>query len=137
MWQHLLLTLRGQSLLFKILPISNTGVPAAYILATIHFFYPKLGFFSDMEYYFYQLVYRNWKFPNRFFGLNSNAVFSLFDCNWGKRNDPTACWYQLHPWYQVSQQGKCLSYPPDCMSGVIEFPNCVSGKGHSPPSNPH
>ena len=50
-----------------------------------------------------------------------------FDCNWGKQNDPTACWHQLHPRYRVSQQGKCLSYPPDC----------VGGEGAQPPSNPH
>ena len=36
------------SLFFKILPISNTGVSAAYILATVHFLYPTLGSFSDM-----------------------------------------------------------------------------------------
>ena len=29
------------------LPISNTGVSIAYILATVHFLYPKLGSFSD------------------------------------------------------------------------------------------
>ena len=42
------LTLRGQSLFFKILPISNTGDSIAYILATVHFRYPKLGSFSDV-----------------------------------------------------------------------------------------
>ena len=38
-------------LFFKILPISNTGDSAADILATIYFMYPKLGSFSNMEYY--------------------------------------------------------------------------------------
>ena len=42
---------------FKILPISNTGISIAYILATVHFLYPKLGSFSDTEYYFYQLAH--------------------------------------------------------------------------------
>ena len=51
------LTLRGLSLFFKILPISNIGDSIAYILATIHFLCPKLGSFSNMEYYFYQLAY--------------------------------------------------------------------------------
>ena len=37
------LTLKGLSLFFKILPISNTVVSAAYILATVHFLYPKLN----------------------------------------------------------------------------------------------
>ena len=44
------LTLRGLNLLFKILSISNTGDSAADILVT--FLYPKLGSFSNMEYYF-------------------------------------------------------------------------------------
>ena len=42
---------------FKILPISNTGDAIAYILATVHFLYSKLGSFSDMECYFYHLAY--------------------------------------------------------------------------------
>ena len=68
--RYWILTLRGLSLFFKILPISNTGISAAYILATVHFLYPKLGSFSDMEYYFYQLAYRDSKVPKRFIGLN-------------------------------------------------------------------
>ena len=60
------LTIRGLSLFFKILPISNTGDSIAYILATVTFLYPKLGSFSDMEYYFYQLAYRDSKVPKRF-----------------------------------------------------------------------
>ena len=110
----ILLTLRGLSLFFKILPISNTGVSAAYILATVHFLYPKVGSFSDMEcYYFYQLAYRDSKVPKRCVGLNQMQCSPSFDWNWGKQNDPTACWDQLHPRFRVLQQGKCLSYPPD------------------------
>ena len=41
-----------------------------------------------------------------------------FDCNYGKQNDPTACWHQLHPQFRVLQQGKRLSYPPDCVGGT-------------------
>ena len=92
-----LLTLRGLSLFFKILPISNTGVSAAYILAIVHFLYPKLGSFSNMEYYFYQLAYWDSKVPKRFVGLNQIQCSPSFDWNWGKQNDPTACWDQLHP----------------------------------------
>ena len=55
---------------FKILLVSNTGVSIAYILDTVHFLYLKLGSFSDMEYYFYQLAYRESKVPKRFVGLN-------------------------------------------------------------------
>ena len=129
------LTLRGLSLFFKILPISNTGVSAAYILATIHFLYPKLGSFSDMEYYFHQLAYRDSKVPKRFVGLNQMQCSPSFDWNWGKQNDPTACWDQLHPRFPVLQQGKCLSYPPDCVGGVTETPNCV-GATPPPPFEP-
>ena len=95
------LTLRGLSLFFIILPISNTGDSIAYILATVHFRYPKLGSFSDMEYYFYQLAYRDSKVPKRFVGLNQMQCSPSFDWNWGKQNDPTACWHQLHPRFRV------------------------------------
>ena len=122
---------------FKILPISNTGVSAACNLATVHFLYPKLGSFSDMEYYFYQLAYRDLKVPNCFVGLIQMQCSPSFDCNWGKQNNPTACWHLLHPRYRVSQQGKCLSYPPDCMGGLTESPNCMGGEGAQPPSKPH
>ena len=131
------LTLRGLSLFFKILPISNTTVSAAYILATVHFLYPKLGSFSDMEYYFYQLAYRVSKVPKCFVGLNQMQRSPSFDWNCGTQNDPTACWHQLHPRFRVLQQGKCLSYPPDCVGEVTKTPNCVGSEGAVPPSNPH
>ena len=50
-------------------PISNTGDCAAYILATINFLYPKLGSFSNMEYYSYQFADQDSKVPKRFIGL--------------------------------------------------------------------
>ena len=121
------LTLRVQRLFFKILPISNTGVSAAYILATVHFLYPKLGSFSDMEYYFYQLANRDSIVPNRFVELNQMQCSPSFDWNWDKQNDLTACWHQLHPRFRVLQQGKCLIYPPDCVGRVTKPPNCVGG----------
>ena len=75
------------------LPISNTGISAASILATVHFLYPKLGSFSDMEYYmymyFYQLAYRDLKVPKRFVALNQMQCSPSFDYNWGKQNNPT------------------------------------------------
>ena len=98
-----ILTLRGQSLFFKILPISNTGDFIAYILATVHFRYPKLGSFSDVEYYFYHLAYQDSKVPKRFVGLNQMQCSPSFDWNWGKQNDPTACSHQLHPRFRVLQ----------------------------------
>ena len=131
-----ILTLRGQILFFKILPISNTGVYAAYILATVQFLYSKLGSFSDMEYYFYQLAYRDSKVPKRFVGLNQVQCSPSFDWNWGKQNNPTACWDQLHPRFRVLQQRKCLSYPPDCVGGVTETQNCVGGEGSVPLPTP-
>ena len=123
------LTLRRLSLFFKILPISNTGVSAAYILATVHFLYAKLGSFSDMEYYFYQLAYRDSKVPKRFVGLNQMQCSPSFDWNLGKQNDPTVCWDQLHPRFRVLQQGKCLNYPPDCVGVVTETTTYVGGGG--------
>ena len=122
---------------FKILSMSNTGDSAAYILATIHFLYPKLGSFSDMEYYFYQLAYRDSKVPKHFVELIQMQCSPSFDCNWGKQNNPTTCWHQLHPRYRVLQQGKCLSYTPECVGGVSEAPNCVGGEWAQHPSNPH
>ena len=101
------LTLTGLSLFFKFLPISNTGDSIAYILATVHFLCPKLGSFSDMEYYFYHLAYWDSKVPKRLVGLNQMQCSPSFDWNCGKQNDSTACWYQLHPQFQVLQQGKC------------------------------
>ena len=121
------LTQRGLSLFFKIVPISNTGVSAAYILAIVHFLYPKLGSFSDMEYYFYQLANRDSKVPKHFIELNEMQCSPSFDWNWGKQNDRTACWHQLHPRFRVLQQGKCLIHPPDCLGGVTEPPKCVGG----------
>ena len=130
------LTLRGLSLFFKILPISNTGVSIAYILATVHFLYPKLGSFSDMEYCFYQLAYQDSKVPKCFVGLNQMQCSPSFDWNWGKQNDPTVCWHQLHPRFPVLQQGKCLRYPPERVGGVTETANCVGSEGAVPPLNP-
>ena len=52
-----------------------------------------------------------------------------FDWNWGKQNDPTACWHQPHPQFWVLQQGKCFSYPPERVGGVTETANCVGGDG--------
>ena len=74
---------------FKILLISNTGISIAYILATVHFVCLKLGSFSDMEYYFYQLTYRDSKVPNRFVGLSQMQCSPSFDWNWGKQNKMT------------------------------------------------
>ena len=118
--------LRGLSLFFKILPISNTGISIAYILATVHFLYPKHGSFFDMEYYFYKLAHRDSKVSKSFVGLIQMQCSLPFDCNWGETNDPTACWHQLHPRYWVLQKEKCLSYQPDYMGRVTDFPNCAA-----------
>ena len=114
-------------------PISNTGVSAAYILATVHFLYPKLGSFSDMEieYYFYQLAYWDSKVPKRFVGLIEMQCSQLPLLTATGANK-TACWHQLHPRFWVLQQGKCLNYPPDCVGRVTETSNCVGGEGAAP-----
>ena len=80
---HVHLTLRGLSLFFKILPISNTGDSIAYNVATAHFLYPKLGSFSNTEYYFHQLAYWDSKVPKRFVGSNQMQCSPSFDWNWG------------------------------------------------------
>ena len=128
------LTLTALSLFFKLLPISNTGDSIAYILATVHFLYPKLGSFSDMEHYFYQLAYRDLKVPKRFVGLNQMQCSPSFDWNWGNQNDHTACWYQQHLRFQVLQQGKCLRYPPERVGRVTKTTICVGSEGFEPPS---
>ena len=122
---------------FKILSISNTGDFIAYILATVHFLYPKLGSFSNMEYYFHQLAYRDSKVPKHFVGLNRMQCSPSFDWNCGKQNDTTACWHQLHPRFQVLHKGKCLRNPPERVGGVTETTICVSEEGAAPPSNSH
>ena len=64
---------------FKIHPNSITAVSIEYILVTVHFLYPTLGSFSDMEYYFYQLVYQDLKVPKHFVGLNQMLCSPPFD----------------------------------------------------------
>ena len=93
-------------------------------LRGLSFLYTKLGSFTDMEYYFYQLAYWDSKVPKHFVGLNQMQCSPSFDWNWGKQNDHTACWHQLHPQFQVLQQGKCLGYPPECVGGVTETTIC-------------
>ena len=127
------LTLRGLSLFFKMPPISNTGASIAYILATVHFLYPKLGSFSNMEYYFYQFAYRDAKL---LVGLYQMECSPSFDMNWGKQNDPTSCWHQLHPQFQALQQEKCLRYPPECVGGVTETTIWVGSEGAVPLRSP-
>ena len=74
-----------------------------------------------MEYNFYQLANWDSKVPKRFVELNQMQCSPSFDWNWGKQNDSTACWHQLHPRFWVLQQGKCLSYPPHCVGGCAPF----------------
>ena len=108
-WESINLTLRGLSLFFKTFPFPT-------LASLLHIFW----------YYFYQLAYWDSKVPKCFVGLIQMQHFASFDCNWGKQNDPIACWHQ---WYWVLQQGKCLSYPSDCVGWITKSPNCVDGKG--------
>ena len=128
------LTLRGLSLFFKILPISNTGVSAAYILATVHFLYPTLCSFSDMEYYFYQLAYRDSKVPKCFVGLKQMQCSPSFDCNWGKQNDPTACWHQHD--FGFYSKGNASATHQIAWAGSLN-PQLCGRQGAVLPSNPH
>ena len=106
---------------FKIPPISNT---AAYILATVHFLYPKLDSFSDMQYYFYQLAYRDSKVPKCFVGLNQMQCSPSFDWNWGKQNDPTAPATPMISGFTARE--------------MSQLPTRLRGRrGAVPPLNPH
>ena len=117
------------------LPISKTGGSAADMLAIIHFLYPKLVSFSEMEYCSSHLHTRTRTFPKRSISLNKMQFSPSFNGN--KQNDPTTCWwYQLSTQYRVVQQERCPSYPSDCVGRVIETPNCLGGKGAAPNSNP-
>ena len=78
-----------------------------------------------MEYYFYQLAYWDSKVPKCFVGLIQIQCSPSFESNWGKQNDRTTSWHQLHPRYWVLQQEKCLGYPPDCVGVVTDSQNCV------------
>ena len=70
------------------------------------------------------------KVPKCFIGLIQMQCSPSFDCNWGKQNDPFVCWHQLNPQFRVLQQVNCFTYPPDCVGGVTETPNCVDGRGY-------
>ena len=50
---------------------------------------------------------------------------------------PTACWHQLHPRFHVSQQGKCLRYPPEHMGGVKKCKIRQQRGGWAPFEPPH
>ena len=65
--------------------------------------------------------FQTWSITStNFVGLNQMQCSPPFDWNWGKQNVPNACWHKLHTRFQVIQQGKCLSYPPDRVGGVTE-----------------
>ena len=59
-----------------------------------------------------------------------------FDWNWGKQNDPTACWHQLHLQFQVLQQAKCLRYPPERIGVITETTKLWVARGLSPLPTP-
>ena len=88
-----------------------------------------------MEYYFYHLAYQDSKVPKHFIELIQMQCSPFLDCNWGKQNDHTACWHQLHPQYQVLHQGMSQLPARLCKSRVTEPPNCLGSKGAVPPSN--
>ena len=103
------LTLRGLSLFFKILPISNTGDSIAYNVATVHFLYPKLGSFSDMEYYFHQLACWDSKVPKRFIG--SNQMLTGFTARKMPQVPIRVCGRGQKCKIR-QQQGKCAPFDP-------------------------
>ena len=95
-------------MLFKILPISNT----AYILGTVHFQYPKLGFFSDMEYYFWILAYQDTKVPKRFVGVILISVLSPLTATGVNKMTPLNVGTSYAQ--NIGFNSKEKNYPPDC-----------------------
>ena len=62
---------------------------------------PKLCFFSKTR-------NTTQKSPlKRFVGVIQMQCSPSSDCNWGKQNDPTACWHHLHPQYWVILCNPC------------------------------
>ena len=109
---------------FKFLPLPK-------LAALLHIFWPPLLF---------QLLFRHGvlllrtcslglESPQALCRINQMQCSPSFDWNWGKQNDPTACWHQLHPRFQVVKQGKCLWYPAERVGVVTETTICVGGEG--------
>ena len=119
------LTLRGLSLFFKILPISNAGDSAAYILATVRFFYPKLFRHGVL---LLPTCLPGLESPQALHRIKSNAVLSLFWLELGQTKWPHCMLGPAIPMFAGFQQGKCLSYPPDCMDRLNETQICVGSK---------
>ena len=128
------LTLRGLSLFFKILPISNTGDSTAHILATVHLVYPKLASFSDMEYYFYQLAYWDSKVPKRFVGLNQMQCSPSFDWNCGNKMTPLHVVTSYTHDFGFCSQGNASGTHQIAWAGSL---NTQIAWVAAPPSNPH
>ena len=73
------LTLRGLSLFFKILPVSNTGDSIAYILVTVHFLYlPQTWFLFRHGVLLPPTCLLGLESPQALRKIKSNAVLSLF-----------------------------------------------------------
>ena len=123
---------------FKILPISDTDVSISYILATVHFLYPKLGSFFDMEYYFYQLAYWDSNVPKRFIGLNQMQCSFSFDWNWGA-NKMTL----LHVGtsythdFRFYSKGNPSATHQSAWAGSLKPQIAWAARGLYPPLNPH
>ena len=116
-----LITLKGLSLFYKILPISNTGDSIAHILATVHFLYPKLGSFSNMEYYFHQLAD----------GIKSNAVLSLFWLEQGQKKSPpmhVGTSYTQDFWFYSKENGS--GTPQSAWAGSLKQLTAGAVRGH-------
>ena len=87
-----------------------------------------------MEYYFYQLGYRDSKVPKCFIGLIQMQCSPFWLQPKANKTIPL---HVGNSYTHALQQGKCLSYPPDCIGGVTESPKCMGSKGAQPPCNPH
>ena len=117
-YMFFILTLRALSLFFKLLPISNTGISAADILATVSFLYPKLGHFSDRVLLLATCLLGR-ESPHALHRTISNTFFSLI-------------WLQL----RQTKQPHCMLAPATpTISGfparkMTQLPTRLRGQGH-------
>ena len=117
-----LMSLQHWACFFKLLPISNTGDSTAYILATVHFLYPKLGSFFR---------HGALLLPTCLQGLESriksNAVLSLFWLELGQPKWPLCMLVSAKPTTSAragslnhnlrERRGGCAPFEPPSTGG--------------------
>ena len=103
----------------------------------INTYFKEYNIITKLSMMYMKILYRDSKVPKLFIGLNQMQSSPSFDWNLDKQNDPTAGWHQLHPQFEVLQQGKWLRYSPECVGAVTETAKCMGGEGSVPPLHLH